>query len=147
MLKIEPTNTWDKKNKNINETGPYKLKLYNEQASELQHIWMAELKWLRCTHINGSASANAARANLPIMNLAFWIAARVVSTLGPSVQKPWVSGRLTWISATSRLNTLRRNNNGTSLRKIGMKSARPSLTALRQFGPMNSELDRNMPTN
>jgi len=86
-------------------------------------------------------------ANLPTMNLAFWIAARVVSTLGPSVQKPWLSGGLTCINATSRFNILRRNNKGTSLRKIGVKSARPSLTGLRQLAPMNSEFDLKMPTN
>ena len=99
-------------------------------------------KWHLLTQLTEITSR---RHNWPMMNLAFWMAARVVSTLGPSVQKPWISGGLTWISATSRFNILRRNNSGTSLRKMGVKSARPSLTGTRQLAPMNREFDLNIP--
>ena len=80
-----------------------------------------------------------------MMYLAFWMAARVQSMLVPSVQKPWLSGGLTMISATSRLKIFRRNRFGISLRKMGVKSARPAFTAARTLPPMNSEFERKIP--
>ena len=73
------------------------------------------------------------------------MAALVQSTLGPRVQNPCLSGGLTCIRATSMSIILRWKSNGISLRKIGVKSARPSLTALRQFAPMNKELLLKIP--
>ena len=72
------------------------------------------------------------------------MAARAVSTLDPSVQKPCSSGGLTVMRATSRFTILRRKSRGISLTKIGTKSARPSAIALRQLAPMKSELDRKI---
>ena len=82
---------------------------------------------------------------IPMMYLAFWMAARAQSTLGPSVQKPWLSGGLTWIRAMSSCQILRRNRFGISLRNTGVKSALPAFTASRQLAPMKRELLRKMP--
>lgn len=82
---------------------------------------------------------------LPIMYLAFCIAARVQSTLGPRVQNPCLSGGLTCIRATSRSIIFRWNKSGISLKNMGVKSARPSFTALRQFAPVNRELLLKIP--
>ena len=73
------------------------------------------------------------------------MAALVQSTLGPKVQNPCLSGGLTCIKATSRAMIFRWNSKGISLKNIGVKSARPSLTALRQLAPMNKELLLKMP--
>ena len=78
------------------------------------------------------------------MYLAFCIAALAQSTLGPRVQKPWLSGGLTCIRATSNEMIFRRNKCGISLRKTGVKSARPSLMGLRQLAPMKNELLLNI---
>lgn len=82
---------------------------------------------------------------LPIKYLVLWTAARAQSTLGPSEQNPCSSGGLTVINAASSLTSPRRNSSGVSLRKIGVQSARPSFTALRQLAPMKREFDRNIP--
>jgi hypothetical protein len=47
--------------------------------------------------------------------------------------------------ATSSSMILRSNSNGISLKKIGVQSALPSLTALRQLAPINKELSLNIP--
>ena len=78
--------------------------------------------------------------------LAFCMAALVQSTLGPRVQKPCLSGGLTWIRATSKSIIFRWKSSGISLKKIGVKSARPSFTAFRQLPPMNRELLLKIPT-
>jgi len=74
-------------------------------------------------------------------------AATVMSALVDRVQKPWLSGGLTVTRATSTFLKPRSNNRGTSLKNIGMKSARPEFTASRQFSPINTELDRKIPDN
>ena len=79
------------------------------------------------------------------MYFAFLTADRVTSTLVPSETKPWLSGGLTDKSATSTGKILRLNKCGISPRKIGVLSARPSLTAFRTLPPMKSELSRNIP--
>ena len=78
--------------------------------------------------------------------LAFCMAALVQSTLGPRVQKPCLSGGLTCIRATSKSIIFRWKSNGISLKKMGVKSARPSFTAFRQLPPMNRELLLKIPT-
>lgn len=78
--------------------------------------------------------------------LAFCMAALVQSTLGPRVQKPCLSGGLTCIRATSKSIIFRWKSSGISLKKMGVKSARPSFTAFRQLPPMNRELLLKIPT-
>ena len=73
------------------------------------------------------------------------MAALVQSTLGPSVQNPCLSGGLTCIRATSKSIIFRWKRSGISLKKMGVKSARPSLTAFRQFDPINKELLLKIP--
>ena len=51
----------------------------------------------------------------------------------------------TCMRAASRLRILRRKRRGISLRKMGMKSPRPSFTARLAFPPINNELLRNIP--
>lgn len=79
------------------------------------------------------------------MNWAFWTAARVQSTPGPSEQNPCLSGGLSEISATSRFKSLRRKSSGISLRKMGMVSARPSATAFLIDALIKKELGRKIP--
>ena len=67
--------------------------------------------------------------------LAFCMAALVQSTLGPRVQKPCLSGGLTCIRATSKSIIFRWKSSGISLKKMGVKSARPSFTAFPTIGP------------
>lgn len=81
----------------------------------------------------------------PMMNCAFWTAALVQSTPGPKEQNPCLSIGLTEIKATSRFNSLRRNNSGISLRKMGMVSALPSSTAFLIEALMKNELGRKIP--
>lgn len=96
--------------------------------------------------VNNNTSTNEKVRTLPIIYLAFCIADLVQSTLGPRVQNPCLSGGLTCIRATSRSMILRWKRRGISLRKIGVKSARPSFTASRQFAPVNKELLLKIPT-
>jgi len=77
----------------------------------------------------------------------FSTAARARSTLVPREQYPCSSGGLTVIKAASRGTIPRRNSNGVSPRKMGVKSPRPSFTALRALPPMNNEFDRKIPEN
>lgn len=79
------------------------------------------------------------------MYLAFCIADLVQSTLGPRVQNPCLSGGLTCIRATSRSIIFRWKRRGISLKKMGVKSARPSFTAFRQLEPVNKELLLKIP--
>ena len=83
----------------------------------------------------------------PMTCFAVLTAANAVSTLVDSVQKPWLSGGLTVTSATSSFFRPRSNRRGTSLRNIGMKSPRPSLTASRQLSPIKTEFDRKISDN
>ena len=96
--------------------------------------------------VNNNTSTNEKVRTLPIIYLAFCIADLVQSTLGPRVQNPCLSGGLTCIRATSRSMILRWKRRGISLKKIGVKSARPSFTASRQFAPVNKELLLKIPT-
>ena len=84
--------------------------------------------------------------SLPMIYLAFCMAALVQSTLGPRVQKPCLSGGLTCIRATSKSIIFRWKSSGISLKKMGVKSARPSFTAFLQLAPMNKELLLKIPT-
>jgi hypothetical protein len=77
--------------------------------------------------------------------LAFCIAARVQSTLGPKEQKPCLSGGVTDINATSSCIFLVLNNSGISQRNIGKQSALPSRTACRALAARNNELDLKIP--
>ncbi len=70
-------------------------------------------------------------------------AARTMSTDSPRLTKPWRSGSLTWMSATSTRTRRERMRAGISERKIGMKSARPSCTAFRTLAPMKNAVWRN----
>lgn len=71
-------------------------------------------------------------------------AARVQSTDVPSEWKPCLSAGVTWTSETSGLTIPLVKSFGISPRKIGVKSARPSSIAFRQFEPVKSEFDRNI---
>ena len=73
-----------------------------------------------------------------MMSSAQSTAARTMSTDAPRLTKPWASGGLTWIIATSMRTRRERISSGISDRNTGMKSARPSCTALRTFGPMKN---------
>lgn len=89
---------------------------------------------------------NGIFTSLPMIYLAFCIAALVQSTLGPREQKPCLSGGDNDIRATSRLIRFLLNKRGISLRNIGVASALPSLTAERALAAKNNEFDLNIPT-
>ena len=95
--------------------------------------------------VDNNTFTNEKVRTLPIIYLAFCMADLVQSTLGPSVQNPCLSGGLTCIRATSRSMIFRWKRRGISLKKIGVKSARPSFTASRQFAPVNKELLLKIP--
>ena len=61
----------------------------------------------------------------------------------PKEQNPCASGGETWINAQSTGINPRRNNIGTSLRNIGIYSARPALTASRIFAPTKKAFTLN----
>ena len=65
------------------------------------------------------------------------IAACIASTDVPSEQKPWASGGETLQRTASSGMSPPEKRRGTSDRKTGTNSARPSFTAWRAFGPMN----------
>jgi hypothetical protein len=69
-------------------------------------------------------------------------AARTMSTETPSETIPYASGGLTCTSAASTGNRLDLRRWGISERKTGEKSARPSRTACRRFGPMKKVFAR-----
>ena len=66
------------------------------------------------------------------------MAACIASTDVPSEQNPCESGGVTLMNTASRGSAPVVNRAGTSDRNTGTKSARPSLTARRALGPMNS---------
>ena len=66
------------------------------------------------------------------------MAACIASTDVPSEQKPCASGGVTLMNTASSGSAPDENSSGTSERNTGTKSARPSLTARRALGPMNS---------
>ena len=80
------------------------------------------------------------------MRLAVSTAALTMSTETPRLQKPWRSGGLTWIIATSTFTRPFKISCGISERKTGMKSARPSCTAERTFFPMKKAMWRKRPS-
>ena len=79
---------------------------------------MAELNW--------TMTVRAAR-----------MAACIASTEVPSEQNPCASGGVALTKTASSGRRPVSNRRGTSDRKTGTKSARPSAIALRAFGPMN----------
>ena len=62
-------------------------------------------------------------------SFADWAADLFVETSTPKEQKPCSSGGVTWMNATSSGRIPSVKSWGTSERRIGVKSARPSLTA------------------
>ena len=93
--------------------------------------------WL--TWMNDSPSVRGMDGlNWTMTVLAASTAACMASTDVPSEQNPWRSGGVTLANTASSGSSPDRKTAGTSERKIGTKSARPSLTALRALGPMNS---------
>jgi hypothetical protein len=78
--------------------------------------------------------------------LAECVAASVASTEVPSEQKPCSSGGETLMRTASSGMSPEVKRSGTSWRKVGTYSARPSFTAALAFGPMNSALCRMCPT-
>ena len=69
--------------------------------------------------------------------LAARIAACIASTDVPSEQKPCASGGVAFTKTASSGSIPLSNRRGTSDRKTGTYSARPSVMAARAFGPMN----------
>ena len=94
-----------------------------------------------------SPSERGIRSLTSAMTISALSAAGLVSpTSTPKVQKPCSSGGEQWIIATFGLSSSgSRSARGIWLRKIGVKSARPSFTAWRTLWLMKSELTRMCP--